>query len=42
MRVFLIYWSLANVMTTEMTKAGGIVAMMMLEGSDVWVNLGRI
>ena len=36
------YWSLANVMTTEMIKAGGIVAIRTLEVSEASVNFGRM
>ena len=40
--IFLMYWSLVNVMMTETIKAGGIVAIRMLDGSEASVNFGRI
>ena len=42
MSVFFMYWSLANVMTTEIIKAGGIAAIKMLEGSEASVNFGKM
>ena len=41
-RVFLMYRSLANVITTEIINAGGIVAIKRLDGSEAAVNFGRM